>query len=269
MIKQIEINMSTDLRNKTILVGRDADSGRLLISIKINGQPRNAMIGNINSVPNCVSRCKPERNVAHCKIDVLNDSSMLLTNIKPENLTFVNGSDITSKRIDINSHVSLGKDMYPINIGNVITAANKLLGIIPPPPPPPEKKSIKHLEAIWKEYNDDIKKIKLVQQNRAKQRLIPIMISSVLGVVSTVLSLILGPRSLMISIPISLIPLFFYIKLFQEKDTSIEDQEKAEEKLEQRYRCPHDGCKCYLGKVPYITLAQHKKCNFCGGGWVS
>lgn len=256
--------LTKDLRNKTILVGRDADSGRLLISIKINGQPRNATIGNINSVPNCVSRCKPYEEVAHCKIDVLNDDTMLLTNIKPENFTFVNGSDITSKRININSHISLGKDMYPMNIGNVITAANKLLGEIPPPP---SEKSIRHLEAIWKEYNDDIKKIKLVQQNRAKQRLIPIMISSVLGVVSTVLSLILGTRSLMISIPISLIPLFIYIKLFQEKDTSIEDQEKAEEKLEQRYRCPL--CNCYLGKVPYITLAQHKKCNFCGGGWGS
>lgn len=262
--------MSTErLKNKTILVGKEPDNGRLLVSIKVDGKPKNALMGSINSVPNCVSRCKPNEDVAHCKIEVLNDGTMILTNIKPKNSTFVNGSEINSKRININSHVSLGKDMYPINIGSVLDTANKLLEIVPPPPPPPPEKSIQHLELIWKEYNNEIKAIRLAQQNRAKQRLIPIMISSVSGVISIVLSLFLGTMSLFISIPISLLPFLMYIKFFQEKDTSIEDQEKAEEKLELRYRCPHEDCDCYLGKIPYITLSQHKKCSFCGKGWKS
>lgn len=255
------------LRNKTILIGKEPNNGRLLISMKVNGQLKNTVIGSINSVPNCVSRCKPNEDVAHCKIEVLNDGTMILTNLKPQNSTFVNGSEINSKRININNHVTLGKDMYPINIASVLNVAIKLLGGSPPPPPPP--KSIRHLEAIWKEYCNDIKAIKLAQQNRAKHRLLPIMISSVLGVVSTVLSIFLGNKSLIISIPIALIPLLIYIKLFQEKDTSVEDQEKADEKLEQRYRCPHEDCYCYLGKKPYITLAQQKKCNFCGKEWKS
>lgn len=37
------------LRNKTILIGKEPENGRLLISIKINGQIKNAVMGNINS----------------------------------------------------------------------------------------------------------------------------------------------------------------------------------------------------------------------------
>ena len=90
------------LKGKTILVGKEPGNGRLFVSVKINGQPKTAAIGEMNSVPNSVSRCKPTENTAHCKIEVDNSENITVANLKPQNVTYVNGAEIVSKKVKQN-----------------------------------------------------------------------------------------------------------------------------------------------------------------------
>ena len=92
------------LKGKTILIGKEPGQGRLLVSV--SGK---TAVGASNSVPNSVSRCKVAEGVAHAKITVDQSGNMVLTNMKTENVTYVNGSEIASKRILPSNTVELGK----------------------------------------------------------------------------------------------------------------------------------------------------------------
>ena len=116
------------LKGKTILIGKEPGQGRL--AIVVDGKA--GVLGTVGCVPNCVSRCKD--GLAHCKITVAQDGSMTITNLKEQNVTFVNGAAVVSKKIAVNSRVQLGKDRYYIDVKTVLQAAAKLVG--PPPPPP-------------------------------------------------------------------------------------------------------------------------------------
>lgn len=166
------------LKGKTILIGKEPVNGRLLIAIQGNG--KSAAIGSPNSVPSCVSRCKPTEGVAHAKIEVDQSGNMILTNIKPLNVTYVNGSEIASKRISINNTVELGKDRYRIGLSVVIDVAKKIAATINPPGP--ETYNISQLERIWNDYETEIDRIVKQQQDVAKKRMLPIMVGSLSGV---------------------------------------------------------------------------------------
>ena len=111
------------LKGKTILIGKEPGQGRLLVAIQGNG--KSAAIGAPGSVPACVSRCKPSEGVAHAKITVDQTGNMTITNMKPQNVTFVNGSEIASKRVSSSNTVELGKDRFSINLPVVIETAKK------------------------------------------------------------------------------------------------------------------------------------------------
>lgn len=252
------------LKNKTILIGKEPDRGRLLISIQINGQTKAAAIGEPGSVPNCVSRCKPAEGVAHCKIVVDNNGSLTITNLKSQNVTFVNGTEIESKKISPEAKVALGRDMYPISINAVMTTATKLVGSVPPPPPEP--KPINYLEAVWVKYETTMDKIAEYIQIKAKKRLLPMVIGSASGLIAPLLAAVSGAATLYITAPISIISFIIYLKIYNEKDTSIEDKKAAQDELMDNYICPH--CNHFLGQQPYKILRQNKKCPYCGGGWI-
>ncbi len=139
--------MSIDnLKGKTILVGKEPGNGRLFVSVKINGQPKTAAIGEMNSVPNSVSRCKPAENTAHCKIEVDATGNLVVTNLKPQNVTYVNGAEIVSKKVKSNGMIELGKDRYSVSVNTIIETASKIVAtVIPTPPSPPEEYSCMHL----------------------------------------------------------------------------------------------------------------------------
>ena len=140
------------LKGKTILIGKEPGQGRLLVAIQGNG--KSAAIGAPGSVPACVSRCKPSEGVAHAKITVDQTGNMTITNMKPQNVTFVNGSEIASKRVSSSNTVELGKDRFSINLPVVIETAKKIVTVVGPQPPQPptnptKKFNISHLKRVW------------------------------------------------------------------------------------------------------------------------
>lgn len=246
------------LKEQTILIGRDPNTSKLLISMNVNGQVKNVTLGN-GVIPNSVSRCLPAQNSAHCKITVNQNGDMILTNLKEQNITKVNGDDILSKRILSTSKISLGKDDYSFSVDTIIEAAKKLVPLQP--------KSIKHLEKVYDNYEKTLDMIHLSQEKKGKMSRLPIIITSSGAGITAILALFGFPKLMIISIPVTIIPLFFHIKNFTYKDTSHEDRKKAQNKLIDEYVCPH--CQHYLGAQPYKVIKQNKKCPHCKGEWIS
>ena len=74
-----------------LIIGRDASTSQLRITM---GQ-QSKTFGVAGSVPMTVSR-------QHCSLTINPDGSYRITNLKPQNVTFVNGVEIMAKTI-INS----------------------------------------------------------------------------------------------------------------------------------------------------------------------
>lgn len=255
------------LKGKTILLGKEPAQGRLLVAI-VGG--KTAAIGSPNTVPNSVSRCKVAEGVAHAKITVDQNGNMILTNMKPQNVTFVNGAGIVSKRIDQNNTVELGKDHYAVNVQMVLEVAKRLVGVLPPPPQTPL--DISHLEHIWNEYHD-----KILERQR-KQKKLGIIAScsmfftiggSAIAAIANKLQWGKADDYLWILPVIGFIVFFISIYL-RIKDTSIEDTDMAQNELQQKYILP--CCNHFCGSIPYELLknqlfkpAENKmKCPKCG-----
>ena len=255
------------LKGKTILVGKEPSNGRLFVSVRINGQPKTAAIGEMNSVPNCVSRCKPAENTAHCKIEVDNSGSIIVTNLKPQNVTYVNGVEIASKKVNQNGMIELGKDHYPVSVDTIIQTASKIvLSVCPPPPTSPEEYSIKHLKLVWDEYNGKLREIKIRQRNIGLLSSIPMAFSMLGGLIAGVAPEIREYALFLTGIALFIMLIGFYMRF---TDKSIEETDKTTEEFQRKYVCPNKKkpCNHFLGNVPYNILRQNTKCPYCGCGF--
>lgn len=235
------------LKNKTILIGKEPSNGQLLIYIP--EIKKYGVIGNPGTVPNSVSRCKIQEGIAHAKIFVDQNGNMTLTNIKPQNTTYVNGSEIIAKRISASNTVELGKDHYLINVSMVLELANKLVGSIPPPPPPPL--DISHLGKVWKNYESEMDRIAIAQQELQKKRMMPIMVSSSSALLSGIGALV-AVNSLWITLPLGGVVSYMYFKNYNKKDTSHEDRKRAISDLQHHYVAP--CCNHIFPAVEYEIL---------------
>jgi pSer/pThr/pTyr-binding forkhead associated (FHA) protein len=161
------------LKGKTILIGKEPGQGRLLVAI---AGGKTATIGSLNSVPSSVSRCKVAEGVAHAKITIDQSGNMILTNMKPQNITYVNGSEIVSKRINPSNTIELGKDKFNINLAVVIETAKKLATVNNPSPVDINSHgvngnthqifNIKHLETIYNDYH-----LKTIERQKRQKKL--------------------------------------------------------------------------------------------------
>lgn len=245
-----------NLKGKTVLIGKNPSDCRLHISVKINGQPKSTAIGEMGSVSKCVSRSDPSKGVAHCKIDINNNGNMILTNVKLENTTYVNGAEIMSKQITKDSVVELGVGRYRLDICAVLEAASKLVEVVEPKVYP-----IKHLEAVWNEYNGSIKKIRKGQQRLGVYSSIPMGLSMLGGIVAGVVPEIRIAAIVFTGVAFGVFLLTLFVRT---KDDSIEKTEEVTEKFQSKYICPNPKCKHFMGMQSYTILRQNKKCPYCG-----
>ncbi len=248
------------LKGKNILIGKEPGQGRLLLSVAVEGHPRQAVVQ--SAVPDSVSRCMPLENVAHCKIAVDNSGLMRLYNLKSQNVTYVDGMEIESKAINANSKVALGKDHFPINISTILNAAKQL--VPQAAAAMPEEFSIAHLEKVWDEYESALENIQLKQQKANKMRMLPIMIGSLSAVASPVIATVAAVESLYITVPIAAISFLMYFVIYQRKDTSLDEKKEANKRFMTDYVCPNPNCRHFMGNQHYQILSQSTKCPYCG-----
>jgi len=256
------MNSIEQLKGKTILIGKEPVNGRLLVSVKINEKTQTAALGVPNSVPNTVSRCKPAEDAAHCKIVVDNAGTLTVTNLKPENVTYINGMEIVSKKIAPDGTLQLGRDKYPVSVATVIETAAKIVAAAFPPPP--EEYSILPLKAVWDDYNTKMRNIKIRQKNIGLLASLPMAFSMLGGIVAGVATDELRKYALGFTLFAFLVFMVGLYKRFT--DHSIEEMEKITEDFQRKYVCPNDKKPClhFMGNVPYNILRQNTRCPYCG-----
>ncbi len=234
------------LKGKTILIGKEPGQGRLLVAI-VGG--KTAALGSPNSVPGSVSRCKPAESIAHAKITVDQSGNMVLTNMKSRNATYVNGSEIASKRILPTNTVELGKDRFNINLPVVIETAKKIVGGgATPPPPPTSVVNIKHLERVWLHYHDSLKHL------REKQKKVNLIRSGcgIFTMCAMPCIFFLGPIGYALTGIGVIGNIYSFVGL--KNDNTSEEQERLAEEFQDSYVCPN--CGKFLGNISYKMLKK-------------
>lgn len=250
------------LKGKTILIGKEPGQGRLLIAIQENG--KNAAIGAPGSVPSCVSRCKLAEGVAHAKITVDQSGNMILTNMKSQNLTFVNGSEIASKRVSLTNLVELGKDRFGISLPVVIETAKKLVDIVPPPSTPANKFNISHLEHVWTNLQTKRKEI------QAKQKRINLVRSGcgIFTMCAMPCIFLFGPVGYALTGIGILGNIYSFVGLKNDETSDVIEQ--LNEEFQDRYVCPNPECNKFLGNISYKLLKKQYSmhCPYCKSEFV-
>lgn len=259
------------LEGKTILIGKEPGQGRLLIAVNDGANVKSAVIGDIGSVPGSVSRCKPSEGVGHCSITVDTNSVMILVNLKPQNVTYVNDTEIQKKRITADSRVTLGKDRYVLNVHSIIETAKRLAGQGQKHP----EVSIKHLKDVWDKYDSALLNLQIEQQKKANQQRLQGIISMsgmLLAILPSAVPELELPDAVQVlrvgCIFVALgLALYFFIKGSKIKDSFLWKNRELEQKFMDDYVCPNRDCRHFMGKVPYKILSQNKKCPYCGCGY--
>jgi ribosomal protein L37AE/L43A len=240
------------LKGKSILIGKNPNPGASNLIISVDGS--NPVVV-ANNVPNSVSRCRPQENRGHCRIDVGKNLNMVLTNVVPQNQTFVDGVDVESKAITANSRVELGKDRYTINITNIIEAAKKIVGA--------PVVHIEKLRGIYEEYEEERNSINENLKFYNNLKGLPMLV--------TVVSSIAGfaiPKGKELTFGLAIIAgivaVYGYYKSFTYK--SSEKLKELQDNFENNYVCP--CCGKYLEGRKYKLLLEDGKCKKCGAKFV-
>ena len=257
--------MNTNLHGKTILIGREQEHSRLCVSIAAGGKQLVFPLGAPQSVPNSVSRCQPAEGKAHCSLEIDNEGRIRITNMKAQNVTFVDGSEVLKKYIDENSRVTLGRDQYILELKPIIDAAANMVGKVEKPAP--KTYSIAHLEDVMKEYNARNEEIDKEQDVTNLLMRVPFLVSAVSGVFTGVaktsgMDQNLGNISLVLTIISAAVMMY---GVYRNMTSSAKKSKKENmDEFKKKYVCPNPDCGRKLTNFDYEELLKMKKCPFCG-----
>ena len=229
-----------------IIIGREPVNNRLALS---SGALKTT-IGDKNSVPHSVSR-------THCKIDVDDAGTIILTNLKDENITCVGDVEIQTKRVKDTDSLFLGPDKYEVAVADILEAIKKA----EKDARPLQTYSLAPLEAIWDEYEKDLLNMQIAQAKKAnRQRLQGIL--SLSGTFCAFIEQLSVFRFVVLFLALVCAVFFFW----QENKTgslfAVKKNER-DKKFQRDYVCPNPECGCFKGNTPFVSLKNSKSCPVC------
>lgn len=237
------------------VIGKEEGLHRLLVKI---GQ-KAFVIGHPQSVPNTVSR-------AHCSlsVDYSDDQErkvreIRIQNLKPQNITCVDGLEVESKSIKEGALVQLGCDRYTVDLRSVIDGMRKFL--TPVAPPQPKEYSIASLKKVWEEYDEERLRITDDAAKSAnRQRL-----QGILSMCGMLISFVPGVDNIvrvLIIVAALFVAIYFFVKGSSDK-TVQRKLHSLDGQFRKRYVCPNPECRHFVGNVPYDILRQNSGCPYC------
>ncbi|MBR6589751.1 MAG: FHA domain-containing protein [Bacteroidaceae bacterium] len=250
------------LKGKTILIGKEPGQGRLMVAV--SGTGKSASLGAVGSVPGCVSRCKPAEGVGHAAVVIDASGNMILKNVKSQNITYVNGQEIVSKRISVSDSIELGKDRFGINLSTVLETAKKLVVSVSVPSgggggSVTKTFNIAHLEVVWTDYHNGLRSLR---ENQKRVNLI----RSGCGIFTMCAMpciFFFGPVGYVLTAIGVIGNIYSFIGL--KNDNTGDEQERLTEKFQERYVCPNPDCNKFLGNQSYKLLKRQYSmhCPYC------
>lgn len=240
-----------------IIIGREEGARRL----HCIADGREFNVGMAGSVPASVSR-------KHCKI-IINGNSMSIENLKPQNVTFVDGNQVFSKGITAASKIQLGAEKVGIPLKEIIKLATGKAtvaggGTVSQKPEPPTF-SLRPMKNVWDEYEKQMLQIDIdvaeKQKSEKKKNRIQGLCSS-LGMLFVLVPDLGFMRFVLLGVSI-LMTLYF---LFKEEDDDISSvrKNKLNEEYAGKYKCPNPACGKPFGYTPYRRIEFNKQCFTCG-----
>jgi len=225
---------------KEVIIGRDGPTGKL----RMKAGQQTATFGNPDSVPRSVSQ-------EHVKLTIRDDGTLVLTNLNPENDTFVNHRAVECKRISEGDRIVLGGDHYRLGWDMLKPFIPKLADISP-------------LEQVWKDYQT--KRLQMQIRERRFNTL-----RSATGLI-TMFAVVLGaftgrdnPLFMALYIAAGVISLVFFFIAYKASSKIPLQQNQLMEDTKKQYKCP--VCGALLTLQDYDMLRQTKGCPHCGVTW--
>lgn len=235
-----------------MLIGREPDTNYL--GLLIDGKHK---VNSACKLPNSVSRLRIDERTAHCRIFIKDSSGeMNITNLNPQNVTFVNGEEIDGKtNISQHSFIALGADQYRLDLNSIL----KSIGFERPT-------SIKHLKRVWEKYDRELLNLQLEQQKNANRQRIQSLLSqvSMLCVIipSVLPSIPIPPIMRVILVVAALgVGIYFFVRGNKTDNTFVMKKRVLDEDFREKYVCPK--CGAFLGFTPYDTFEFRNKCSYC------
>ena len=243
------------------MIGRDPKTNCLLVAVKEIGK----VFRMPESVPNSVSRYVAEQNKAHLKIEIDDKGAITLYNLNGGNITYVDGNEAEKKRINHDSKIELGKDRYVLNLGTVMKEVMKYM--------PPIPMDISHLRGVFEKHAAEHARITRAQQEMAKKRMQPIIVSSASGILSAIGAAVFSVGTLWVTLPVTAVVSALYFRNYSTKDTSADDKRAADDEFYNNLVCPACGHSFNVTARNYELLIANLKdprqnnkmyCRTCG-----
>ena len=230
------------------VIGREPGEGGGRLRIVSLQTKKEYFVDYPGSVPQTVSR-------EHCLLSVDSSTKQLtLTNRKLQNSTWVNGLEIASMGVSTADKVELGSGHYLLSLSAVMDVISGEL---------PIEYSIKHLEQVWKNYQEEKLALSVKQGKiNAVQS-----VTGVLTMASIACSFIpnapAGIRAALYVIALSL-AVFFVVYRYSNAGKYPKQLQMLEEKFHREYVCPNPSCQRFMGNMPYDDLVKASKtCLTC------
>lgn len=232
-----------------ILIGRENSSDSRL-QLVVGGVKK--FYGEKGSVPHTVSR-------SHCKL-IMEADRIVIENISPSNVTYINGREFDRKSISYSDIVELGPERYRLELQRIISFLSKPQTSGPQDMMRPQF-SIAHLKQVY----DDYENAKLRMQIEERK------FNAIAGSTAVISAMSMAccffeslEKFRIIFIVISIISgVYFGIKRMQGATQSPVRQKQMADKFREHYICPNPECKRFLGNLPYNELSKVNACPHC------
>lgn len=240
---------------RELLIGREQGENNLVML----DQKQILRLVADKTVPNTVSRLKPEEHTAHCSL-LIDDISVKIKNLNPSNVTYVDGQKVDKIcTVKPTSTVELGPDHYPVDLAKILQKY-KFQPSFP----------TGHLEPVWREYDQKLLKLQLEQAKQQNQQRLQTILSQV-GMLAVVIPMCLPSLEIPTwvragaSIAAVALAIFFYIRGARVNDSFVMKKRKLDQEFKTAYRCPNPACGNFFGFVDYETsVLPRNKCPNCG-----
>lgn len=219
-----------------IIIGRKADNSQLKVAVE--GRPERA-VGAVGSVPKTVSR-------SHFSLQTDDQGGYKLTNLNPANETLVNGVSVETTHVKEGDRIEMGANRYVFDWKVLDAAVPKVI-------------SIKPLQAIWENYQNDRMKMQIRQGRlNAVGR-----VTGVLSMAGTVLAVAGNGSDMRLILLIVAIVTSVLVSVVTFLNASKMPKKMAEldKQFQLTYVCP--ACGVFMGNQPYHVLQQRPACPYC------
>ena len=231
----------------------------------------------MGSVDNGVSRCMPDMQKGHCRINIDTAGNMVVQNLKEMNVTFVNGMQVMSKAVQPDSIVEMGQYRYKVAVRSLLDVAQKIVAHVcgaPQAAGPQAQGAAAQAKAPVKTY--DLRPLKRVWDNYHHQQQAIRIRQKKLGLFSSITPIFTLSSGAVRFLPVPdafqdaagvlfLLGLAVTVWSFYARysDKSIEELDKLTDDFQHQYLCPNPACRHFMGMQPYHLLEHNDNCPYC------